>query len=278
MRATHRSRAQRRGVGLLLGLIILTSSVAAGAAPQAHASTTPAGRTLFDDEFSTPALAAAWYPNRWFANTCAPGATTGEGQYYTRAGVSIGGGTLRLTARKGTYHCPEGSWAGNRPYSSGWIQTGGARTSTITKQPGFTFRYGHVSVRFKEPAGRGLWPAIWLAAAGTHQTYPWPPEIDLLESYGNPSIWSFHVHLAGNINTGKDFHGPNTATGYHTVSLNWQPTAITWSIDGHITYRYTGKNIPNIPMYLIVNLATGGLAGIPLAGGTMQVDWVHVTT
>ena len=145
------------------------------------------------------------------------------------------------------------------------MQTGGASTDTgLQVKPGFTFRYGHVDVRFREPAGKGLWPGIWLAAdggPGKPQSYPWPPEIDLLESYGNPSLWSFHVHLAGPIDSGKDFVGPNTSTAFHTVSLDWRSTKITWSIDGKAMYSYTGPNIPKVPMYLIVNLATGGATG-----------------
>ena len=106
------------------------------------------------------------------------------------------------------------------------MQTGGAATDTgLQVKPGFTFLYGHVDVRFREPAGKGLWPGIWLAAdggPGQAAVVPWPPEIDLLESYGNPTIWSFHVHLAGPVDAGKDFVGPNTSTQFHTVSLDWR--------------------------------------------------------
>ena len=244
----------------------------------------PPAKTLFDEEFNGRSLDAAWYPNRWFATNCSSGATSGESQYYAPARVSVANGRLALTAKAGNYTCREGSWSGTKPYSSGWVHTGGAATDTgLVRKPGFTFLYGHVDVRFREPAGKGLWPAIWLAAdggPGAPQSYPWPPEIDMLESYGNPTTWSFHVHLAGNINTGRDFTGPDTSTGFHTVSLDWRPARITWSIDGKPTYTYTGANIPHVPMYLIANLATGGAAGPTDAAklpATMLVDWIHVT-
>ncbi len=246
-------------------------------------TTAPLGKMLFDSEFNGTALESPWYPNRWFATTCSPGATSGESQYYTRPSVAVSGGYLRLTARAPAYTCNEGSWSGTKPYSSGWVQTGGAATDTgLRVKPGFEFLYGRVDVRFKEPVGKGLWPAIWLAADGSPgapQSYPWPPEIDLLESYGNNSTWSFHVHLAGSVNTGKDVIGPNTSSQFHTVSVEWRPTKITWSIDGTPTYTYTGPNIPKVPMYLIVNLATGGEAGPTDASkvpATMLVDWVRV--
>jgi beta-glucanase (GH16 family) len=256
------------------------SSKPPSAAPR---TTAPSTQLLFDDEFNASTLGPKWYPNRWFATTCSLGATPGESQYYTSSRVAVANGTLRLTAGAPAYACHEGTWSGTKPYTSGWVQTGGASTDTgRVVKPGFTFRYGHVDVRFEEPAGKGLWPAIWLAADGSPgapQSYPWPPEIDLLESYGDPTTWSFHVHLAGSVNAGKTVVGPNTSTGFHTVSLDWRATKITWSIDGRVAYTYTGPNIPNVPMYLIMNLATGGATGpteTTKLPATMFVDWVHV--
>ena len=252
--------------------------------PPTRRATTAPPPLRFDDEFSGTTLRSAWYPNRWFATTCSEGATSGESQYYTRSNATVAGGNLVLTAHGPASHCAEGTWAGTKPYSSGWVQTGGAATDTgLVVKPGFTFLYGHVDVRFREPVGKGLWPAIWLAADGSPgapQSYPWPPEIDMLESYGDPTVWSFHVHLAGSVNAGKDFVGPNTSTAFHTVSLDWRATKITWSIDGRATYTYTGPNIPKVPMYLILNLATGGLTGptdTSRLPASMLVDWVHVS-
>ncbi len=289
------SRLARVGA-LAAALVLLATCTPRPTAPKLITATRPAPahratavakvqppKVLFDDEFSGTALRSAWYPNRWFATTCSKGATTGETQYYSRAQAKVAGGYLRLTAQRPAYTCNEGTWKGTLPYSSGWVQTGGASTDTgLRAKPGFTFLYGHVDVRFREPAGKGLWPGIWLAAdggPGAPQSYPWPPEIDLLESYGDPTIWSFHVHLAGSVDSGRDFVGPNTSTQFHTVSLDWRPTKITWSIDGKPAYSYTGRNIPKVPMYLIVNLATGGAAGPTDTGklpATMLVDYVRV--
>lgn len=268
----------------LTKLTLISSKRPAATSPHvALATATPSVKTLFDDEFNGSSLGPKWYPNRWFATSCSAGATTGESQYYTASRVSVSGGHLALTARTPAYTCNEGTWSGTKPYSSGWVQTGGAMTDTgRTVKPGFAFLYGHVDVRFKEPAGKGLWPAIWLAADGSPgapQSYPWPPEIDLLESYGNPTTWSFHVHLAGSINAGKDVVGPNTSAQFHTVSLDWRAAKITWSIDGKPAFAYTGPNIPKVPMYLIMNLATGGAAGPADASklpASMLIDWIRV--
>jgi beta-glucanase (GH16 family) len=263
--------------------LLSAKTPAAKPRPVVLATATSSTKVLFDDEFNGSSLGPKWYPNRWFATTCSKGATTGESQYYSASRVAVSRGYLALTARAPAYTCNEGTWKGTKSYSSGWVQTGGASTSTGRMvKPGFTFRYGHVDVRFREPVGKGLWPAIWLAAdggPGAPQSYPWPPEIDMLESYGNPTTWSFHVHLAGSVDAGKNVVGPNTSTKFHTASLDWRATKITWSIDGKPVYSYTGRNIPKVPMYLIINLATGGAVGpteTTKLPATMFVDWVRV--
>jgi beta-glucanase (GH16 family) len=297
------SRFPARGVGVATSLVALvvvlvacvplptTPTLVSASNPGAnapapniaHVASAASTPLLFDDEFNGSSLGPRWYPNRWFASTCSAGATSGESQFYTSSRVAVSGGYLRLTASAPSYTCHEGTWAGSKRYSSGWVQTGGASTDTgRVVKPGFSFRYGHVDVRFKEPVGKGLWPAIWLAAdggPGAPQSYPWPPEIDLLESYGNTAIWSFHVHLAGSVSAGKDVVGPITSTGFHTVSLDWRPTKISWSIDGRLAFTYSGPNIPKIPMYLILNLATGGATGATdtkRLPATMLVDWVRI--
>src|SRR4051812_28536993 len=152
-------------IGLLaLALALATSAGHAQADPAAEAGVT--WTQVFDDEFSGTALdRGSWYPNRWFAATCAKGATSEELEYYTgrQANVSVADGHLQLTARKESYSCGEGSWAGTSSYTSGWVQTGGARASDGSAEaPGFTLGLGYVEARIKLPAGKGLWPAVWM--------------------------------------------------------------------------------------------------------------------
>lgn len=222
-------------------------------------------RTVFVDDFDGTSLAGTWYRNRWFANTCSDGAVEGEEQYYTARSVAVGGGVLALTAERNDFTCAEAG--GTLPFTSGWVQTGGRRApGTAVVPPGFTFTYGRVEVRFRVPAGSGLWPAVWLLSPGIDGSYPERPEIDLFEQYGtDPSQWSFHVHLrtAGGapIDTGQEVVGPDTTAGFHTVALDWRPTGLIWSIDGRRAFTYTGAAIPAVPMYVVLNLAVGGTAG-----------------
>ncbi len=230
---------------------------------------------LFDDEFNAGTLSSAWYPNRWFADDCAAGANSNEAEAYRKRNVAVANGVLVLTAKADT------SCSG-KSYTSGWVQTGGARTATGTRlPPGFTFTYGRVAVHFRTPAGAGFWPAIWLLSPGTSQQYPTTPEVDELEQYmSSPTRWMFHVHL-GTADSGNTVTGPDTASGYHTVALDWRANKITYFVDGTVAWTYTGPGIPTVPMYLIVDLAVGGSAPGPIDTSALpahlDVDWVRVS-
>ncbi|MCU1454323.1 MAG: Endo,3,4-beta-glycanase exsH [Acidimicrobiales bacterium] len=244
----------------------------------------------FAEEFNGTSLATArWHPNRWFSATCSAGATAGEQQWYRPQNVQVRGGNLVLTATAGSDRCAEGTWSGVRPYTSGWVQTGGSRTWSGTTAPGYTFRYGRVDVRFKAPKAKGLWPAIWLLApgapgAGGALPYPSRPEIDGLELYGQrPGEWNFNVHLAtpaGPIDQGQTYRGPDWSDGFHVLSVDWRPGVIVWFVDGVPRWFYAGPGVPDVPLYLVINLAAGGWAGPVDASALpaeMLVDYVHIT-
>lgn len=247
----------------------------------------PAG--LSEDFGGSTLDSGIWHPNRWFASTCAAGATPGEEQWYRPSAARVAGGNLVLTATAGANDCAEGSWSGARAYTSGWVQTGGARAGQRSAAPGFVFRYGRVDVRFRADAGDGLWPAIWLLAPGERRTdgklaYPSRPEIDIVEVHGDaPGRWRFHLHAdteAGAVDPGSSFAGPDTSTGFHTASVEWRADKITWLVDGVPRWSYSGPGIPHEPMYLVVNLAVGGHAGTsdPAAfPARMLVDSVRIT-
>ena len=93
-----------------------------------------------------------------------------EAEWYLPSQVKVSGGDVRLYAR--------------RKPTAGTTSTGapeeyGCRSGMITSYPGFKFEYGFVQVVANIPHGRGLWPALWLAAANGQ----FPPEIDMVESW-----------------------------------------------------------------------------------------------
>jgi beta-glucanase (GH16 family) len=277
-----------RGGGRPPRLIVIVALVAALLA----AACQPRSTAPFAEDFGGTTMAAAtWHANRWFASSCAAGATSGELQWYRPGNVSQSNGKLVLTARSGANSCSESTWSGTKAYSSGWAQTGGFRSAAGVGEPGYTFTYGRVDVRFRADAGRGLWPAIWLLAPGEERAdgklpYPSRPEIDILEIHGDePDLWRFHLHstdarTGAAVDPGEHYDGPDTSTGYHTASVDWRADRITWLVDGVARWTYTGPGIPQQPMYLIVNLAVGGIAGSPDPAAfpaQMLVDSITIT-
>jgi beta-glucanase (GH16 family) len=250
-----------------LAMLLAGQTVSAGAASPVG-PTSQAWTQVFDDEFSGSSLdQSRWYPNRWFAASCAKGATSNELQYYTgrSSNVSVAAGSLHLTARREAYYCGEASWSGNSAYTSGWVQTGGSRASDgSTRQPGFTMGLGYVEARIKLPRGKGLWPAVWMLqtyrdGAGRQQ-YPTRPEIDNLEVLGDSTkTWRFNVHLPG-ADQGSNYAGPDTSTGWHTIGVWRRADRIDWFVDGKPTWSYSGPSVPapDIRMYVVLNLAVGG--------------------
>jgi len=142
-----------------------------------------------------------------------------------------------------------------------------------------------VEARVQAPHGVGLWPAIWLHASSGG----WPPEIDILEVRGgDPDIWRLSAHWSEKgEHQSLGFRPKNDAyaTGFHTVTMQWDKTQIVWFIDGVQQGRITDpKQIPNEPMYLIVNFAigSGGWTGKPDSTtpfpASFDVDYVRVWT
>jgi beta-glucanase (GH16 family) len=235
----------------------------------------PPGETwnlAFDDRFDGPLLnLAAWHTCFWWSTLTCSIPSNDELELYNPADVYVADGNLRMRAQRRdmigwngqTYH-----------YTSGMAITGGRK---YEKPPGFTFTYGYAEARVKIPKGKGLWPAFWLLPAD----YGYPPEIDILEARGSDTNRAnFNLHFTG-VNTGSGYSGPDFSAGYHTFAVDWQPTVLVFYVDGIERWRYTGPGIPNEPMYMVLNLAVGGIYdGAPDASTPLpsyfDVDYARV--
>lgn len=270
-------------VGVVLGST-LGWQVQARTAPPPPVGQTGDWSLVFRDEFSDGVLdRTTWYPNRWFADTCSEGAGGDrELQYYTGrpANVSVSEGRLHLTARRERYRCGEGSWTGHKDYTSGWVQSGGARADDRVA-PGFTCTVGcYIEARVKMPAGAVQFPAVWLLSTD-RMDYPSRPEIDLAEWWDAWDRWEHHVHFDCGSSALRPYHrGPDASGGFHTVGLWWGENALRLYVDGAQTWEYTGCGIPQDErMYIVLNLAIGGAAAAPSRSEpfpkTMLVDYVR---
>ena len=65
------------------------------------------------------------------------------------------------------------------------------------------------------------------------------------------------------------------SSGWHTFSLNWTPTRMTWFADGREVFVIT-KRVPHQPMYLIANVADYDMSLPGSCSGEMAIRSVQV--
>jgi beta-glucanase (GH16 family) len=235
----------------------------------------------FDDEFNGTSLDTTKW-NYCYYGGPATGCTGGNGEmeWYVPSAVSVQSGLLWVQANNQPVQDAKGN---THQYTSGLIQTAGK----------FDFLYGYMEARFKVPAGQALWPAFW--ALPLHQentvnpSLPDPTELDAMEILGQlPNQINMVVHYTNQygyaLSNDNDavWNGPDFSAAYHTVGLDWEPTALTWYVDGVARLRLTNTAmIPRKEMYIILDLAVGGnWPGAPDATtpfpSNFSVDWVRV--
>lgn len=162
-------------------------------------------------------------------------------EYFHPKEVSIQDGYLRILAHKRSY--------------AGWQFTSGE----IRSYRKFAQQYGRFVVRCRYPSNIGTWPAVFLLPADGS----WPPEIDITEHIGvDNSTMYFTNHWQdsyGNHQYNSEHYTPSNQdwSQWHTYVMEWSPENVTWYVDGKQTYTHI-EGIPQIPMYLRVNMAIGG--------------------
>lgn len=245
-----------------------TSSPVATTSSTAGTPTAPAGgpwKLSFSDEFDGTALDGS----RWATCYPRPGDMScsntgnGEAQWYKPGNVSVGGGVARLEARRETTTSPYTGKAYS--YSSGLIQS----------KPSFNFQYGYLETRMQLPKGSGFWPAFWTWPTSEN----WPPEIDVMEFYGdNPRL--VYQTLHGDCGTQIRPSATDWTSGWHTYAADWEPGSIRYYVDGKLTM--TSTCAPAEKMYLIANLAiaNGANAPAPTAStvlpSSLAIDYIRV--
>ncbi len=233
-------------------------------------STALAGYTLtWDDEFQGHQLdSSKWYAVNNLGGNQQQGCCLG----YTYSSVispnqlHVHDGMLTITTNRNATN--------GKAYATGAITT-----ETLSDTPTFTFTYGRIDIRAKLPAGKGVWPAMWLLTAPA--TTQVADEIDMMEMLGqDPHTFYTVNHYTG----GRDycsFTGPDYSQGFHVFSLDWEPNKLTWSVDGQVVCSAT-HHVPNQPMYLIINTAiSNGQWGNPVNASTplpqtFDINYVRV--
>jgi beta-glucanase (GH16 family) len=237
-------------------------------------------RLSFSDEFDTLSLwdgeSGTWDSNFWWGQ---PNGSTltgnGERQWYIDHDYgptssvnpfSIDDGVLTITAAR----APEAI----RPEINNYEYTSGL----ITTYESFSQTYGYFEMRADMPDNHGTWPAFWLLPADGS----WPPEIDVVEMRGqNPETIhvSAHSNETGSQTTVSSAVNVSDTEGFHTYGVLWTEEELVWYFDDVEVFRTDTPDDMHKPMYMLANLAVGGVAGEPADGldtpAEMQIDYIR---
>jgi beta-glucanase (GH16 family) len=233
----------------------------------------------FSDDFNTLSLhsgtTGTWDAKYWWAPT--QGSTlsgNGEQEWYINPAYaptasvdpfSVSNGVLTISAEKTPTSIKP--LVGNANYTSGMLNT----YST------FSQTYGYFEMRADMPSNQGTWPAFWLLP----ESGAWPPELDVVEMIGqDPNTVNTAVHsdaTGQHTVVGSAVKTPST-DGFHTYGVLWKPDTITWYLDNVAVAQAATPADMHDPMYMIVNLAVGGIAGTPADGlpngAEMKIDYI----
>jgi len=127
------------------------------------------------------------------------------------------------------------------------------------------------------PHDQGVWPAFWLLP----EDGSWPPELDVAEMRGqNPNTVNVTVHsnaTGEHTMTSIPVEVPST-DGFHNYGVLWDKDQITWYFDDVAVAHAATPADMHGPMYMLVDLAVGGLAGTPSDGlqhgSEMKIDYI----
>ncbi|CAN5190401.1 hypothetical protein BH10PSE4_BH10PSE4_11100 [soil metagenome] len=179
---------------------------------------------------------------------------------------SIDNGVLSITAHA--------TPADAKPYLSNYDYYSGL----LTSEPSSIQTYGYFEMRAQLPTNQGAWPAFWLIPANGLS----PPEIDILEaagSYSNYPKQVAHDDAFPGTKVSAWTYTPGAGTSFHTYGLLWTPTNLIWYIDGVAVYQAATPADMNQPMYMVLNLALGGIDPVinaaTVSDSSYKIDYVH---
>jgi beta-glucanase (GH16 family) len=236
--------------------------------PHVPGALKPVGSPEFTADFSGSRLdRSVWdtcYP--WLSQRgCQNFGNAEETEWYLPSQVKVGGGMLQLVAQR---RRTAGTTASGSPKEFD------CRSGMVTSHPGFNFEYGYIQVVARIPSNDGLWSAFWLAASN----YQWPPEMDMIEEWGDGFYaGSFFHAYPRTVSTHRGLILPYVrATGWHTFALSWTKRQLTFFMDGKVTLVVRSR-IPHLKMYLIADLADfEPIGGANQCSGTMFIKSVEV--
>lgn len=232
-------------------------------------------KLVWSDEFNYNGLPDS---AKWSYDTGGSGWGNNELQYYTQGdtnNAAVHNGLLNVTARKNLKE--------NKKYTSARLVTNKGDPLAI----GWT--YGKIEVSAKLPAGRGLWPAIWMLPTDwKYGAWPKSGEIDIMEHVGfkKDSVF-FSIHTES-IDQTKGIKINDPYNSFHVYAIEWDQQQINFLLDDSLVFRYSnsGHGHKEWPFdkrfHLLLNMAIGGNWGgqqgvdDTIFPATMLIDYVRV--
>jgi beta-glucanase (GH16 family) len=200
-----------------------------------------------------------------------------ESQYYTKArkeNARVENGHLIIEARKEDWPNPDYRPGSSSRRSRSSREKADYTSASLVTRGKASWTHGRIEVKAKLPAGRGVWPAIWMLGTNIREV-GWPRcgEIDIMEYVGfDPNTVYANVHMA------KYNHAKGTGKGskikadkpfdsFHTYAVEWTPERMDFFFDEHKYFTFENEHGGvdvwpfDQPHYLILNLAVGGSWG-----------------
>jgi hypothetical protein len=136
--------------------------------------------------------------------------------------------------------------------------------------------YGLYEIRARmDSASKGYNDALMVWPTG-----PWPQdgEIDMQEIYdGATNQMSEFAHWgSNNSQTGKTESGDFSQ--WHTIAVDWEPSSVTYYVDGQEVMTVTGAAVPSTPHTIAMQLDVASENGSRDNGAQLHVDWVKAYT
>ena len=251
-------------LGIPRGAQLARSEASAGRTALPKAVAPPKGKPEFSATFHGSRL------NKKIWGTCYPGAVESIGctnfgnkeyEWYLSSQVKVSGGNLRLIARR---------IKTNGETKNGTTKVYGCRSGMVTTFPSFRFKYGFVQVVADVAHGPGLWDGVWMAAANL----TFPPEIDLIESWGVRQEAASFFHPV----VGRKFRGlipVRLTNGWQTYSVRWTRSKLTYYV-GTRTVLTVTRHVPHEAMYFLANVAEYLKPGRGTCTGQMLIKSVKI--
>ncbi len=210
-------------------------------------------KLVLDDDFDSDVLDTdIWNTCHWWGPDGCTIASNDELQWYQPDQVSVSDGHLMLTADERSVRGSDGR---RYEYVSGMVTTGPHEDGRSAR---VEITYGRVEARVRTPTGTGLWSALWMLPSDTDSR----PEIDIMEALGNnPGELLFHLHPMDRDQDSPDhrMNDDSLTRGWHDIAIDWEPGVVRWFVDGTNVWTVEGDMVPDEPMYLVANLAVGGV-------------------